>query len=237
MFNTIKAKLVLFSVVCVVLIAMSVSFSYIIAVATVKDIMKTDVASVAEAMEKNINYIAGVRPDAYREAGFKEMINSVKIGKSGYVFLLDTQGTLAVHATDEGKSLAGQEHIDYIRAHKEGGIYEYTAKTTGQKKIVAFRYIKAWDMWVVPGVNEADYFDKLQLWFLKWNVIFGFIIIATLVVVSTWISRTITNPLQGMLRIFRDMDSGPATASGTIDSKETRQLICQLLENLLSRKR
>jgi methyl-accepting chemotaxis protein len=237
MFNTIKAKLVLFSLVCVVLISVSVSFSYIIAVATVKDIMKTDVASVAEALEKDINYIASVRPDACREAGFKETINSVKVGKSGYVFLLDSQGTLAVHSTDEGKNLAGQEHIDYIRAHKEGGVYEYTAKTTGQEKIVGFRYIKAWDMWVVPGVNQADYFDKLKLWFMKWNVIFGFIIIATLVVVSTWISRTITNPLQGMLRIFRDMDSGTAAPSATVDSKETRQLICQLLENLLSRKR
>lgn len=238
MFNTIKAKLVLFCLVCIALIAMSVSFSYVIAVANVKDVMKTDVVSVADAVEKNVDYIATIRPDAYKEADFKKMIYSVKVGKSGYLFMLDPQGTLAVHPTEEGRNLAGQPHIDYIRNNKDGGVYEYTAKTTGQKKVVAFRYIKAWDMWVVPGVNEADYFDKLKLWFLKWNVIFGFVIIGTLVVVSTWISRSITNPLQGMLRIFKDMDSGDnAAKSGAGDSKETRQLICQLLENLLSRKR
>lgn len=238
MFNTIKAKLVLFSVVCVALIAVSVSFSYVIAVATVKDTMKTDISSVADALEKNLNYLANLRPDAYKETEFKSMIYSVRVGKSGYVYLIDSKGTMVVHPAGEGQSLVGMPQFDYIMSHKNGGIYEYTAKTTGQKKFVAFRYIKAWDMWVVPGVNEADYFDKLTLWFLKLNVIFGFVIIATLVVVSTWISRTITNPLQGMLRIFRDMDSeNNAAKSGASDSKETRQLTCQLLENLLSHKR
>jgi methyl-accepting chemotaxis protein len=238
MFNTIKAKLVLFSLVCIALIVISVSFSYIIAVATVKDIIKTDVTSVADSLDKNINYIASIRPDAYKEAEFKSMINSIKIGKSGYPFMMDSQGTLTVHRSDEGKSLAGLPHIDYIREHKDGGVYEYISKTTGQEKIVAFRYIKTWDMWIVPGVNKADYFDKLKLLFLKWNLIFGFVIIISLVIVSTWISRSITNPLQGMLRIFKNMDSGNTAAnSGAVDSKETRQLICQLLENLLSRKR
>jgi methyl-accepting chemotaxis protein len=238
MFNTIKAKLVLFSLVSIALIAVSVSISYVIALANIKDIMKSDVASVADALEKNINYIASIKPDAYKEPGFKRVVCSVKVGKSGYPFMLDTEGTLTVHPTDEGKSLAGLPHIDYIRNHKEGGVYEYTASTTKQVKIVAFRYIKAWDMWIVPGVNEADYFDKLIHGFLKWNLILGLAIIATLVLVSTWISRTITNPLQGMLRIFRDMDSGSNAAnSAATDSKETRQLICQLLENLLSRKR
>lgn len=238
MFNTIKAKLVLFSLVCIVLIMVSVSFSYVIAVATVKDIMRTDVSSVADAMEKNINYIASIRPDAYKEADFKKMIYSVKVGKSGYLFMVDSQGVLTVHSVEEGRNMAGDNHVDHIRNDKKGGIYEYTALTTNQAKIVAYRYIKAWDMWIVPGVNKADYFNQLQVWFLKWNVVFGFIIIATLLIVSTWISRSITNPLQGMLRIFRDMDSGNSAAkSGTVDSKETRQLICQLLENLLSRKR
>ncbi len=238
MFNTIKAKLVLFSLVCIALITLSVSFSYVIAVATVKDIMKSDVASVADALEKNINYIATIKPEAYKEASFKRMVCSVKVGKSGYPFMLDPEGVLTVHPTDEGKKLAGLPHIDHIRNNKEGGVYEYTAKTTKQVKIVAFRYIKAWDMWIVPGVNEADYFEQLKAWFLKWTLAFGVVIIATLVLVSTWISRTITNPLQGMLRIFRDMDSGSSTAnSNAADSRETRQLICQLLENLLSRKR
>ena len=114
MLNTIKAKLLFFSTISVLLLAMSIAFSYLIAVASIKSIMETDVASVADALEKNINYIASIRPDAYKDNDFKKMIYSVKIGKSGYPFMMDEQGTLVIHPKDEGKNLAGQKHIDYI---------------------------------------------------------------------------------------------------------------------------
>jgi methyl-accepting chemotaxis protein len=197
--------------------------------------METDVASVADALEKNINYIATIRPDAYKDNDFKKMVYSVKIGKSGYPFMMDEQGTLVVHPKDEGKNLAGLKHIDHIRNNKGGGIYEYTASTTGQEKIVAYRYISKWNLWVVPGVNKADYFDKLKSSFIKWNVVFGVILITVLVVFSTWISRTVTSPLKGMLRILKEKEKGKGASAD--DSDETRELICGLLENMLFSKR
>lgn len=236
MLNTIKAKLVFFSLICVLLFVVSISFSYMIAVSSIKTIMETDVTSVADALEKNINYIASIQPDAYKDADFKKMIYSVKIGKSGYPFMLDEKGTLVVHSKDEGKNLAGQKHIDHIRNDKGGGIYEYTATTTGQDKIVAYRYISKWNLWIVPGVNKADYFEQLKSSFIKWNLAFGTIIIALLVVFSSWITRTVTSPLKGMLRIFKEKEKGQGAATPD-DSDETRQLICGLLENMLFSKR
>jgi methyl-accepting chemotaxis protein len=235
MLHTIKAKLVFFSFISVLLLAISISFSYLIAVASIKTIMETDVASVANALEKNINYIANVRPEAYREDDFKKMIFSVKIGKSGYPFMMDENGTLVVHPKDEGRNLAGQKHIDHIRSNKNGGIYEYTALTTGQDKIVAYRYIGKWNLWIVPGVNKADYFEQLKLSFIKWNVAFGVIIIVMLIVFSSWITRTVTNPLKGMLRIFKEKEKGKDASAE--DNDETRELICGLLENMLFSKR
>jgi methyl-accepting chemotaxis protein len=141
-----------------------------------------------------------------------------------------------VHSKDEGKNLAGQKHIDHIRNNKGGGIYEYTATTTGQDKIVAYRYISKWNLWIVPGVNKADYFEQLKSAFIKWNLVFGTIIIALLVVFSSWITRTVTGPLKGMLRIFKEKEKGQV-ASTADDSDETRQLICGLLENMLFSKR
>lgn len=236
MLNTIKAKLVFFSIICVLLLATSITFSYLIAVNSIKSIMETDVASVADAMEKNINYISNIRPDAYKEDDFKKMIYSVKIGKSGYPFMMDEKGTLVVHPKDEGRNLAGQKHIDFIRNNKAGGIHAYTALTTGQDKIVAYRYISKWNMWIVPGVNKADYFEKLKVSFINWNIVFGIILIIILLVFGAWITRTVTNPLKGMLRIFREKEKGKA-ASTSDDSDETRALICGLLENMLFGKR
>jgi methyl-accepting chemotaxis protein len=236
MLNTINAKLVFLSLISILFIALSVSFSYLIAVSSIKTLMESDVTSVADAMEKNLNYIATINPDAYKQADFKKMIYSIKIGKSGYPFMMDELGTLVVHPTQEGRNLAGQSHIDFIRNHKEKGILEYTAVTTGQQKIVAYRYIDKWNLWIVPGVNKADYFYQLKSSFLKWNLIFGVAIITILAVTSSWINRTVTKPLKGMLRIFANMGgngTGSPAQSGMNDSRETRETVCRLLENLL----
>ncbi|BCS52042.1 methyl-accepting chemotaxis protein [Geobacter sp. SVR] len=215
--KTIKSKLVMFSAVSFLAVAVSVAFSYLIAVSEVKQLMEKDVTSVAEALANSISYTVSVKPDAMKDPAFHRSIYSVKIGKSGYPFLLDASGTLIVHPKEEGKKLAGQKHIDHIRSHKEGGVYEYTATTTGQEKLVAFRYIKELDAWVVPGVNKADYFSELKTDFLKWNLILGVTIFALLTVTGIWITRSITTPLSAMLTMLKDIAQGEGDLTKRLD--------------------
>ena len=195
--QSITLRLAFFSVVAFLAVALSVSFSYLISVYEIKSIMKSDVTSVADSMEKSLEYIALIKPDAYKDKNFKQAIYKVKLGKTGYLFMLDDKGTLVVHKKDEGKNLAGQSHIDFIRTHKEGGVYEYTAKTTGQDKMVAFRYIEPWNLWIVPGVNKDDYFNELRSSFFKWNFIFGLGVIILLTIISFRITRGISRPVKG----------------------------------------
>ena len=211
MLTSIKSKLILLSALGFLAVALSVSVSYVIAVREVKTIMRADVAAVADALEKTINYIAAIKPDARNDKAFKQAIYDVKIGKSGYPFMLDESGTLVVHHKDEGTNLAGQPHIDYIRNHPESGFYEYTAKTTGQDKIVAFRYIRPWGLWIVPGVNKADYFDQLKASFLKWNVAGAVVIILLLSVASVWIGRGIAAPVQEAVLVADRLATGDLT--------------------------
>ncbi len=132
--------------------------------------------------------------------------------------MLDEQGTLVVHHKDEGKNLAGQPHIDHIRSHRESGYYEYTARTTGQDKIVAYRYIQPWGLWIVPGVNKADYFDQLRATFLKWNLLCGVLIILLLSAASIWIIRGISRPVRDAARVADRL----ATGDLTMDFAESR---------------
>ena len=208
MFKTIKSKLFLLTILGFLAVAISVSVSYLIAVREIKTIMQTDIGAVADALEKSISYIAAVRPDAYKDNDFKKFIYSVKIGKSGYAYMLDDQGTLVVHYKEEGKNLAGQPHIDHIRSHRESGYYEYTAQTTGQDKIVAYRYIRPWGLWIVPGVNKADYFDQLKVTFLKWNLMCGIVIIILLSLASSLIIRGITAPVQEAVKVADRLATG-----------------------------
>jgi methyl-accepting chemotaxis protein len=213
MFQSIRSKLLLFSTVSILATVVTLTFSYMIAVRQIRTIMVADLMSVADALEKNITYIAGIRPDAYREEVFKKSLCSVRIGKSGYPFMLDEAGTLVVHPKDEGKNLAGQKHIDFIRSHREPGIYDYTATTTGQDKIVAFRYIEPWRLWIVPGVNKADYLAELQHSFLMWSVLIGVAMVLLLTAMSVWIHRGVAAPVRRVVELAGKLASGDLTLS------------------------
>ena len=225
MLKTIKAKLVLFSVLGFLSVVLSIGISYLIAMHEIKAIMRADVTTAADNLEKSVSFIASARPSAYREKEFKQFIHSVKIGKSGYVFMLDDKGTLAVHFKEEGKNLAGEPHIDYIRSHRDGGIYEYRSVTTGQDKIVAYRYIEPWGLWIVPGVSKDDYFSQINQSFLKWNVTCGLTIMLLLSLASFWFIRNITGPLGRLTKTAHRIGDGELEEKVPVEGdRELREL-------------
>ncbi len=208
MFRSIKSRLILLLLLGGLAVASSIAVSYLVAKRQIVAIMKTDITTIADALERNITYIATVRPDAYKEQDFKQTVYNTKIGKSGYLFLLDAQGVLVIHPKDEGRSLAGQAHIDQIRAHRGSGMSEYRATTTGQEKIVAYRYIKPWGLWIVPGVSKDDYFGQLRINFLKYNLGCSLVILLLMAVAGLRIVRSISLPLEKLTGAARRISEG-----------------------------
>jgi methyl-accepting chemotaxis protein len=211
MHSSIKSKLIFMSLLGFAAVAFSVVLSYLIAVREINTIMRTDIEAVANSLEKSIDYIAAHNPDGYQDPDFKQFIYNVKIGKSGYVFMMNRDGVMTVHSKNEGANLAGNSHIDQIRKHKGAGVVEYTSVSTGQEKAVAYRYIKGWDMWVVPGVNKEDYFDQLKGSFLKWNLTCALLIIVFLLVASYKIIRSISVPILSAVQVADRLANGDLT--------------------------
>ena len=206
--QTIKAKFFLNLAAASIAILISVIVAYFIAVSSIKTIMSDDINTVATSLEKSLNYIASIAPDAYKDANFKASLNAITIGKSGYVYLIDASGTLISHPKKEGKSLKGHGYADYVISHKEPGTFEYTSDTTNQDKLVAFRYIKAWDMWIVPGVNKADYFDEMASTFLKSFAVLGLILTTILIVINYFTGTSILRPVKELDRVSYDLAKG-----------------------------
>ena len=176
MFKTIKSKFILNLVLALASLIIMVVSSYYIAVSKVHSIMENDINSVATSLEKTLVYISKIDKLAYKNKNLKDEIHTIKVGKSGYVYLISSSGELLIHPKKEGKNLKKTSYGAYITSHKEGGLYEYTSSTTGQHKIAAFKYIPLWDAWIVPGVNKADYFEDLKEDFLVYfSILFGII--------------------------------------------------------------
>ena len=210
LFTTIKSKFIFNLVAAVGAVIFSVIVAYFIATSSIKEIMTSDLNTVANALEKNINYIAQIQPDAYQNESFKNDIKNIKIGSSGYVYFINADGVMTIHPKpeDEGKNKSGHDYIDHIRADKTGGIYEYVSATTGQHKIAAYRYIKAWDMWVIPGINKADYFDALQMSFIKWFAFLGSVLVTLLITINYISGRSIIIPIEELDSVSSDLAHG-----------------------------
>nr|WP_315490853.1 Cache 3/Cache 2 fusion domain-containing protein [uncultured Rhodoferax sp.] len=101
----------------------------------------------------------------------KDTIRSLKIGQTGYFYVLDAQpgegyGNLIVHPASEGKNIAaskdsdGREFIREILERKQGTIrYPWIntslGETSAREKVAAFTFVKNWN-WVVAGGTYVD---------------------------------------------------------------------------------
>ena len=58
-----------------------------------------------------------------KEKDIKEIrtaLKSLTIGKSGYPYVFDDNGTLLIHPTDEGKNVSGQSFFSEMKKKKQG---------------------------------------------------------------------------------------------------------------------
>jgi methyl-accepting chemotaxis protein len=145
----------------------------------------------------------------------KDTLRSLKIGKTGYFYVLDSRegtsyGNLVVHPASEGKNLLaakdsdGHEFIKEMLEKKQGTIrYPWINKEFGETaprdKVVAYTYLKNWN-WVVAGGTYVDEFTaeiKSLRNFFAWT---GLVIV--LVISVVWlllIQRMVTRPI-GVVR-------------------------------------
>jgi methyl-accepting chemotaxis protein len=98
---------------------------------------------------------SGILSRAEAEKRITTAILSVRIQKTGYAFGMNSAGVLVIHPKSPGRDLSGEKHIKEMMDKKEG-VIRYTAVTTGQEKIVVYRWFEPMDLIIAPGVNTEE---------------------------------------------------------------------------------
>ena len=205
---TIKLKFILNLIFSALALIGVVVTAYFIAFSSIKSIMVSDISSVATSLEKSLKYISSKDKLAYKDEALKQKLKDIKVGKSGYVYLIAEDGTLLIHPKKEGKNLKNTSYGAYITSHKQNGTYEYHSSTSGQDKIAAFAYIPEWNAWIVPGVNKADYYDELQNNFLFYFSIILLVAIAILTLINYFTGNSILSKIITIQDVAHDLSSG-----------------------------
>jgi methyl-accepting chemotaxis protein-2 (aspartate sensor receptor) len=144
-------------------------------------------------------------------AALKDRIRSIKIGETGYFYVLNAapgkaNGELLVHPTREGENILGSRASDgreFVKEilEKKSGLINYDWKnpgeTTAREKVVAFTWFKDWN-WVIAGGTYRD--EITQEASRLRNQYIGFGLVALLVfaaILYAFVRATITRPLAG----------------------------------------
>ena len=198
-----------------------ISVSFFIAKKNIETLINKDLESVGLSVFNLSSFYAKNNPKGYENKEFKDAIKEIKIGKSGYIYFVDESGKIIIHPTIEGKNLASLDFIQkIISSNDKSGIVEYYTDVTNQDKIIYYKYIPEWKMWVVPGINKEDYVKDIYVEFFYKIVLLGAFIIILQLIIFYLITRGITKQIKDFSSHFREFLSFITYKQNRIEKKK-----------------
>ncbi|TGU70675.1 HAMP domain-containing protein [Geomonas terrae] len=162
----------------------------------------------------------------------KEKIKSKKVGKTGYIYAMDTSGNFMIHPTGEGKNFLnatdsnGQHFIKEMCERKNGWI-RYPWKNKGDEvprmKIVRYEYFEPWNWIVAVGSYEEEFYQEANA--IKGRILESMVVLTILVsVLAVFMvllaSRVMTEPISRMIEVIRRVKMGRLDETMPVDSED-----------------
>lgn len=146
-------------------------------------------------------------------ADFREEILSVKLGQTGYTYVIDSKGEVLIHPEAEGRNLYDAKDSDgnyFIREicnNKEGKIV-YPWKNEGfnkaRDKVVYYSYFPMMDWIVASGAYLNEAYAPLQALLITLGVIF-IISLAAFGAFLFYIARNINGDIEQVVEQFKKL--------------------------------
>jgi PAS domain S-box-containing protein len=170
-----------------------------------------------------------------RAVTLRTAIKSIKIGKTGYAYILDSSGRLVVHPAKEGENIleardsAGFQYIKemirrapLLRENEVGTLrYPWANVELGEihprMKINKYQYFRDWDWIISAGSYEEEIFEGVaRTKFFITLVALGTVALAILLTVM--LSRVLTRPLLELTGVTARMSAGDLTQKVNLTS-------------------
>jgi PAS domain S-box-containing protein len=168
---------------------------------------------------------------------FRDEIKNIKVGDTGYVYIIDSKGTLKLHPVKEGENIlhskdsAGFEYIRVMVTHalelgegKVGTIrYPWVNPELGEKKprqkINKYIYFRPWDWIIAAGSYEEEIYQSMYETerFILIVVIAG---LALVLFLTFALSKVLTRPIQDLTEVTAKMVDGDLSQRVNVHSAD-----------------
>jgi PAS domain S-box-containing protein len=183
--------------------------------------------------------IGGLSVGAKKETprSFEDEIKKIKVGHTGYVYIINSKGTLKLHPAKEGENILDSKDsagFEYIRAMvadalelREGEVgtirYPWINPELGEKrprqKISKYIYFRPWDWIIAAGSYEEEIYRSMHE--TERFILIALIAALALVLFLTFtLSKVLTKPIQDLTQITTKMVDGDLSQRAKVRSAD-----------------
>lgn len=138
----------------------------------------------------------------------KSSLKETVIGKNGYMFVVDSNGQLLVHPSREGENTADEEYIQEMIRNKVGVIRH---QIDGTDIIDAYTYYEPLDWYIVSRAELSDFTGPIDT-IRNTIIVVVLASIAIGVAISILFGRSISDPLQQVVLMLKELRNGHLSA-------------------------
>lgn len=159
---------------------------------------------------------------------FKESILSLRFGRTGYSYVMDTRGNVIIHPELTGINVFSDEGFSndfFLRMlEKKNGKLIYSWKNprdqNHRKKLVIFNFIPEYE-WIVASSSYLDEFYAPLNTIKNVIIVVGVTALIVFIPITFFMSGTITKPLQSLMKRFsQDIAGGFSNRSVKMESRD-----------------
>lgn len=168
---------------------------------------------------------------------FKDEIKEIKVGDTGYVYIIDGKGTLKIHPVKEGENILDSKDssgFEYIRAMVEDactlkkgsvGTIRYPwinpelGETKPRQKINRYICFKPWDWIIVAGTYEEEIYGSLHKT-ERFIIIVALMGLALVLVLTLTFSKVLTRPIKALTEVTTRMAGGDLSERVIVSSAD-----------------
>lgn len=182
-------------------------------------------------LDKNKNVIGAIA------LGYKilndyleKSINDIKIGQTGYIYIIDSKGNEIIHPTNKGSNIGKYNFAKEIISTKNGTI-EYTHE--GVHKLAYYKYYEPWDWYIVATANYDDLKFSSTL-ILHTLILSGLIISFIGVIIALFMANTLVKPIHKLKSYMEIASTGNLTVYSDINSKDEIGILSNSFNKMIS---
>jgi len=160
----------------------------------------------------------------------EETLSNIKLGKTGYVYIIDSEGNTIIHPSQKGNNVSNYDFAQKMYSTKNGTI-EYTYE--GVMKVAHYQYFEPWNWYIVTTVDYDELNASIKS-ILETTIVTGLIIIALGGIIALFLTNTLVKPINKLKSCMEIAGKGDLTIRCNIDSKDEIGILANSFNNMLA---